>query len=346
MRRAASTVLRRSSAAARRSRRAFSSAAAQPEAASSAGEKLWIFDTTLRDGEQSPGATLTGDEKVDIAKQVRIPGGRRAASDAIYDREPRHSRLACPHSRARVTASSTFENCLCAAPSLLQLARLGVDICEAGFPIASQGDFEAVTRVAKTAGTITEGRSSGQTMRIAGLARANEKDIARCHEAVCHAPLHRIHTFLASSDIHLEHKLNISRAECLQIAAKMVAFAKTLVDDIEFSPEDAGRSDPDVRFRARHIPQQQQQPPPLQQHAGPQWSITRTALDLPSRSPCAAPVTPRRLPSSLGAAVRRRTSPAAPDWITVACSALPCAAIALRGLTQARVLLLCRGGSS
>jgi len=194
MRRAASTVLRRSSAAARRSRRAFSSAAAQPEAASSAGEKLWIFDTTLRDGEQSPGATLTGDEKVDIAKQ---------------------------------------------------LARLGVDICEAGFPIASQGDFEAVTRVAKTAGTITEGRSSGQTMRIAGLARANEKDIARCHEAVCHAPLHRIHTFLASSDIHLEHKLNISRAECLQIAAKMVAFAKTLVDDIEFSPEDAGRSDPD-----------------------------------------------------------------------------------------------------
>ena len=105
-------------------------------------------DTTLRDGEQSPGATLTQNEKVDIARQ---------------------------------------------------LARLGVDVCEAGFPIASQGDFEAVSLVAKTAGLISEGRASGQTMRIAGLARANKKDIERCYEAVRHAPLHRIHTFLASS---------------------------------------------------------------------------------------------------------------------------------------------------
>jgi 2-isopropylmalate synthase len=120
-----------------------------------------------------------------------------------------------------------------------------VDVCEAGFPIASQGDFEAVTRVAQTAGHILEGRASGETMRIAGLARANEKDIERCYDAVRHAPLHRVHTFLASSDIHLEHKLNISRQECLEIASKMVAFTKTLVDDIEFSPEDAGRSDPD-----------------------------------------------------------------------------------------------------
>ena len=126
-----------------------------------------------------------------------------------------------------------------------QLARLGVDICEAGFPIASQGDFDAVTRVAQTAGCITEGRPSGQPMRIAGLARANEKDIERCYNAVKHAPLHRIHTFLASSDIHLEHKLGISRQECLETSSKMVAFAKTLVDDIEFSPEDAGRSDPE-----------------------------------------------------------------------------------------------------
>ena len=156
-------------------------------------EKLFIFDTTLRDGEQSPGATLTADEKVQIAEQ---------------------------------------------------LARLGVDICEAGFPIASQGDFEAVTRVAKTAGTITAGRPNGVPMRICGLARANEKDIARCVEAVHHAPLHRVHTFLASSDIHLEHKLNMTRAECLATASKMVAFTKTLIDDIEFSPEDAGRSDP------------------------------------------------------------------------------------------------------
>ena len=176
-------------AAAVRQRRSFSAAAATP-----ATEKLWIFDTTLRDGEQSPGATLTGDEKVEIAKQ---------------------------------------------------LARLGVDICEAGFPIASQGDFDAVERVAKTAGQMTEGRPNAETMRIAGLARANEKDIERCYNAVKHAPLHRIHTFLASSDIHLEHKLNISRAQCLETSSKMVAFAKSMVDDIEFSPEDAGRSDPE-----------------------------------------------------------------------------------------------------
>lgn len=173
----------------------------------SATEKLIIFDTTLRDGEQSPGATLRGDEKVDIARQ---------------------------------------------------LARLGVDVCEAGFPIASQGDFEAVKRVAETAGHITEGRpgfnpkdmdDGGIPMRIAGLARANKKDIERCFDAVRHAPLHRVHTFLASSDIHLEHKLNITRSQCLETSAAMVAFARSLSGsddfDIEFSPEDAGRSDPD-----------------------------------------------------------------------------------------------------
>ena len=103
-------------------RRGFSAAAAQQQQQQSSSDKLYIFDTTLRDGEQSPGATLTGDEKVDIAKQ---------------------------------------------------LARLGVDICEAGFPIASQGDFEAVSRVAQTAGNLTEGRPNTETMRIAGLARAN-----------------------------------------------------------------------------------------------------------------------------------------------------------------------------
>eukprot|EP00967_Tisochrysis_lutea_P006459 scaffold7674_cov37-Tisochrysis_lutea.AAC.5 len=142
--------------------RAFS-AAAEPKKT----EKLIIFDTTLRDGEQSPGATLTEPEKVEIAKQ---------------------------------------------------LSRLGVDVCEAGFPIASQGDFEAVSTVAKTAGQMVEGRSSGKPMRIAGLARAAKKDLERCYEAVRHAPLHRIHTFLASSDIHLEHKLGISRAKCIEIS--------------------------------------------------------------------------------------------------------------------------------
>ena len=178
---------------ARRGRaRSFSAAATEER------EKLVIFDTTLRDGEQSPGATLTADEKVDIGKQ---------------------------------------------------LARLGVDVCEAGFPIASAGDFEAVQRVAHAAGHLLEGRASGQTMRIAGLARANKKDIERCYEAVHSAPLHRVHTFLASSDIHLEHKLNITRKECLETAAAMVAFTRALSSDsgfdIEFSPEDAGRSDPD-----------------------------------------------------------------------------------------------------
>ena len=158
-----------------------------------ATEKLTIFDTTLRDGEQSPGATLTESEKVDIAQQ---------------------------------------------------LSRLGVDVCEAGFPIASQGDFDAVSQVAKTAGHMTEGREGGAPMRIAGLARATKKDLERCYNAVRHAPLHRIHTFLASSDIHLEHKLGISRDRCLELSAEMVRFAREMVDDVEFSPEDAGRSDP------------------------------------------------------------------------------------------------------
>tara|TARA_B110001452_G_scaffold266668_1_gene274158 strand:+ start:287 stop:2071 length:1785 start_codon:yes stop_codon:yes gene_type:complete len=152
-----------------------------------------VADTTLRDGEQSPGATLSEKEKVDIAAQ---------------------------------------------------LSRLGVDVCEAGFPIASNGDFEAVRQVAKTAGMMTEGRDGGVPMRIAGLSRANKKDIERCYDAVRHAELNRIHTFLASSDIHLEHKLGISRAECLKLSAEMVTFAKSLCEDIEFSPEDAGRSDP------------------------------------------------------------------------------------------------------
>ena len=94
--------------------------------------------------------------------------------------------------------------------------------------------------VAQIAGTMTEGREGNVPMRIAGLARANEKDIDRCYEAVRHAPLHRIHTFLASSDIHLEHKLGITRQECLAISSKMVQFAKSCVEDVEFSPEDAG----------------------------------------------------------------------------------------------------------
>ena len=157
-------------------------------------DTLLIFDTTLRDGEQSPGATLDVHEKLEIARQ---------------------------------------------------LARLGVDICEAGFPIASPGDFEAVSRIAAEVGPLTEGRKTGQPMVIAALARANQKDIYRAYEAVKAAPRHRIHTFLATSDIHLQYKLQISREECIRRAVEAVAYARSLCDDVEFSPEDAGRSDPE-----------------------------------------------------------------------------------------------------
>jgi 2-isopropylmalate synthase len=159
-----------------------------------AQDTVLIFDTTLRDGEQSPGATLNVEEKVEIARQ---------------------------------------------------LSRLGVDICEAGFPIASPGDFEAVRRIAQEVGPLTEGRENGQPMVIAGLARANREDINRAFEAVKVAPRHRIHTFLATSDIHLKHKLKIDREECVEQVIEAVGFARSLCDDVEFSPEDAGRSDPE-----------------------------------------------------------------------------------------------------
>jgi 2-isopropylmalate synthase len=157
-------------------------------------DAVLIFDTTLRDGEQSPGATLNVTEKLEIARQ---------------------------------------------------LSRLGVDVCEAGFPIASPGDFEAVRRIAQEVGPLTEGRKTGQPMVIAGLARANQEDIARACEAVKVAPRHRIHTFLATSDIHLQHKLKIDREECIQRVIEAVSYARSLCDDVEFSPEDAGRSDPE-----------------------------------------------------------------------------------------------------
>lgn len=157
-------------------------------------ETVIIFDTTLRDGEQSPGATLNVEEKLEIARQ---------------------------------------------------LSRLGVDVCEAGFPIASQGDFDAVRRIAEEVGPLTEGRKNGQPMTIAGLARANEGDIQRAYDAVKGAPNHRIHTFLATSDIHLKHKLRMDREECIDQVIESVTFASSLCGDVEFSPEDAGRSDPD-----------------------------------------------------------------------------------------------------
>ncbi len=154
-------------------------------------DRIIIFDTTLRDGEQSPGATLNVDEKITIARS---------------------------------------------------LSRLGVDIIEAGFPRASSGDFEAVQKVAEIVGV-----EGGPT--ICGLARATKDDIRIAGSALKPAAKARIHTFIATSDIHLEYKLKKTRQEVLAIAAEMVAYAKTFVDDVEFSPEDAGRSDPEFLYQ-------------------------------------------------------------------------------------------------
>ena len=152
--------------------------------------RVLIFDTTLRDGEQSPGASLNLEEKLAIAQQ---------------------------------------------------LARLGVDVIEAGFPFASPGDFTAVQRIAQVVG-------GEQGPIICGLARASRADIKACAEAVAPAPRSRIHTFIATSDIHLEHKLRKSRADVLAIVPEMVGYARSLVEDIEFSCEDAGRSDPEFLY--------------------------------------------------------------------------------------------------
>jgi 2-isopropylmalate synthase len=116
-----------------------------------------------------------------------------------------------------------------------QLDRLGVDVIEAGFPIASEGDFEAVRAVA----------ASVRRPIIAGLARARREDIERAWQALRHAARPRIHVFLATSDIHLQHKLKLSRQQCLEQARESVQLAKSLCPDVEFSPEDATRTDPE-----------------------------------------------------------------------------------------------------
>jgi 2-isopropylmalate synthase len=154
-------------------------------------DRIIIFDTTLRDGEQSPGATLNVEEKLTIARA---------------------------------------------------LAKLGVDVIEAGFPYASPGDFEAVQKIATAIGTQT-----GPT--ICGLARTTEQDIKKAAEALKPAAKARIHTFIATSDIHLAYKLKKTRQEVLDIVPEMVAYAKSFVDDVEFSPEDAGRSDPEFLYQ-------------------------------------------------------------------------------------------------
>jgi 2-isopropylmalate synthase len=151
-------------------------------------EHLIIFDTTMRDGEQSPGASMTREEKLRIGRQ---------------------------------------------------LERMRVDVIEAGFPAASNGDFESVKAVAKTI----------RDSRVCGLARATESDIRRAGEAVKPANAARIHTFIATSPIHMERKLRMQPQQVIEQAVKSVKLARSLCEDVEFSPEDAGRSE--IEFLCR-----------------------------------------------------------------------------------------------
>ena len=160
-------------------------------------DKLIIFDTTLRDGEQSPGASMTRDEKVRIAKA---------------------------------------------------LEKMKVDVIEAGFPAASAGDFESVNSVAQTVKDST----------VCALARALDKDIDSCGEALKPANSSRIHTFIATSPIHMKMKLRMEPDQVVEQAVKAVMRARQYTDNVEFSPEDAGRSDLDFslsnirsRYRCR-----------------------------------------------------------------------------------------------
>ena len=151
-------------------------------------KQIIIFDTTLRDGEQSPGASMSLEEKIKIAH-------------AFQD--------------------------------------LGVDVMEAGFPAASQGDFEAVTEISKILKTTTP----------CGLARALKNDLEKCVESLKHAKNFRIHTFVSTSDLHIKHKLQKTREEVLDLIKFSVEFAKKHTDDVEWSPEDATRTDPDYLCR-------------------------------------------------------------------------------------------------
>jgi 2-isopropylmalate synthase len=150
----------------------------------SANDRVYIFDTTLRDGEQSPGASMTLEEKLQVAEL---------------------------------------------------LDTMGVDIIEAGFPIASNGDFESVTEVAKLV----------KEAQVCGLARAGAKDIERAGEALKHAKNPRIHTFISTSPVHMKHKLQMSPEDVMEAVAFSVSHARQYTDNVEWSPEDATRTDRD-----------------------------------------------------------------------------------------------------
>ena len=159
-----------------------------------------IFDTTLRDGEQSPGATMTSTEKLEVAKT---------------------------------------------------LSRLGVDIIEAGFAAASPDDLRAVKNIAEAVGvTGVEGRPSPEPPTICSLARASTADIDQAAEAVRPAKHPRIHTFIATSPIHRDHKLRMTKEMVLKRITEMVSYAKSHCQDIEFSPEDAGRTEMEFLYEA------------------------------------------------------------------------------------------------
>ena len=146
--------------------------------------RVVIFDTTLRDGEQAPGCSMTLDEKLRVAAALR---------------------------------------------------ELRVDIIEAGFPAASPGDFESVQTIARTI--------EGPT--VCGLARCNPKDIKRAWDALKDVPSPRIHVFVATSQIHREHKLQMAKEEIIRVAVDSVTLARSMCEDVEFSPEDAARTEPE-----------------------------------------------------------------------------------------------------
>ena len=191
-------------------------------------ERILIFDTTLRDGEQSPGCSMNTKEKVELARQ---------------------------------------------------LARLGVDVLEAGFPIASQDDFEAVRAVAQS---LKDGPV------IAGLARAKDTDIDRAWEAVRAAQRPCIHTFIATSEIHIKYKLKSTQEEVLEAAVAAVKRAKGYTENVEFSAEDAHRTNQDflcrvveAAIRAGAISNNASRPA----MASMKWRYTRASFRSPTCSP-------------------------------------------------------------
>src|SRR5437764_2565660 len=155
-------------------------------------ERVLIFDTTLRDGEQSPGFSMNAKEKLEMARQ---------------------------------------------------LAALGVDIIEAGFPISSPGDLESVQQIAREVrGPV-----------IAGLARANRLDVETAWKGIQAAARPRIHTFIATSEIHMKYKLRLTPNDVLEAAGEAVSLAKSFTGDVEFSAEDATRTDPEFLFNVLEV---------------------------------------------------------------------------------------------